>query len=58
MKSIDFAGLQEIFDVSLNNQVKFYCLYMPLWEVILLFVQATREQSWESHLYCLYLFCL
>ena len=47
MKSLVFAGLQEIFDASLNNQAKFYRIYMTLCEAILLFIRTIREQSWE-----------
>lgn len=45
MKSVDFTGLQEIFDTYLNNQDKFYRIHMTLFEEIQLFVRATREQS-------------
>lgn len=43
MKSINFAGLQEIFDESLNNQTKASCIYMTLFEAILLVIGATRD---------------
>ena len=45
---------QNIFQVSLNNQACFYCIYMKLFESILLFIGATREHSWELHLHSLH----
>ena len=44
MNSINFAGLQDDFNKSLNNQAKFYRIYMNLFEKILLFICATREE--------------
>ena len=58
MRSIRLTALQDAFDKSLKNQAKFYCIYMKLLETILLFIQATREQSWELHLYSLQQLCL
>ena len=46
LKNIDFDTLQNILDVSLNNQASFYRIYMKLFESTLLFKRATREQSW------------
>ena len=49
MKSINFSVLQDDLDKSLDNQAKFYLIYMNLFERIL-FLRATREESWEFHL--------
>ena len=46
LKNIDFDTLQNILDVSLNNQASFYRIYMKLFKSTLLFKRATREQSW------------
>ena len=54
MKSINFSILQDDFDKSLDNQAKFYLIYMNLFERILLFIRATIEESWELHLKSLY----
>ena len=57
MKSINFAVLQDDFDKSLDNHGKFYLIYMNLFERILLFIRATREESWELHLRSLHELC-
>ena len=57
MKSINFSVLQDGFDESLDNQAKFYLIYMNLFERILLFIRATREESWELHLRSLHKLC-
>ena len=57
LKNIGLDTLQDIFDVSLNNQACFYRIYMKLFESILLYIRATREQSWELHLYSLHKLC-
>ena len=43
MKSTNFSVLQDDLDKSLDNQAKFYLIYMDLFERILLFFCATRE---------------
>ena len=48
MKSINFSVLQDDFDKSLDNQAKFYLIYMNLFERILLFIRATRELHLRS----------
>ena len=58
MKSINFSILQDDFDKSLDNQAKFYLIYVNLFERILLFIRATREASWEFHLRSLHELCL
>ena len=57
MKLINFAGLQDDFDKYLNNQAKFCWIYMNLFETILLFIRATREESWKLHLRNLHELC-
>ena len=57
MKSINFSVLQDGFDESLDNQAKFYLIYMNLFERIPLFIRATREESWELHLRSLHKLC-
>ena len=58
LKNIGFDILtQNTFDASLNKQVRFYRIYMTLFDSILLFIRATREQSWELHLYILHKLC-
>ena len=57
MEEISLSELQSQFDSSLSNQARFYCNYMDLFEVILLFIRASREQSWELHLQSLNLLC-
>ena len=49
--------MQDDFDKSLGNQAKFYLIYMNLFERILLFISATREESWELHLRRLHELC-
>ena len=57
MQEINLLELQSQFDSSLSNQARFYRNYMDLFEVILLFIRASREQSWEPHLQSLNLLC-
>ena len=45
MKSTNFSVLQDDLDKSLENQAKFYLIYMNLFERILLFIRATRESN-------------
>ena len=51
MLSIKCTVLQDAFDKSLKNQANLYCIYIKLFEAVLLFIRATREQSWELYLY-------
>ena len=55
--SIDFIGLQTEFDKQLTNQAKFLRNYMSLFETLLLFIRASRQQNWELHLASLYHLC-
>ena len=38
------------FDEGLNYQAKFLHNYMKMFEVLLLFIRASREENWELHL--------
>ena len=38
------------FDEVLNYQAKCLCKYMKMFEVLLLFIRASREENWELHL--------
>ena len=38
------------FDEDLNYQAKFLRNYMKMFEVLLLFIRASREENWELHL--------
>ena len=58
MKSINFSVLQDDFDKSLDNQAKFYLIYMNLFERILLFIRATIEESWELHFFFFFFYHL
>ena len=40
----------EIFVNALENQGKFYINYMKMFEVILLFIRASKENLWQLHL--------
>ena len=57
LKSLDFSSIQRRFDEQLRNQAKFFRNYMALFELLLLFVRATRQQSWEIHLSSLHNLC-
>ena len=54
---INFIGLKDAFDKSLKNEAKFYRLYMNLFELILSFIRAKREESWNLHLSSLHDLC-
>ena len=38
------------FDEGLNYEAKFLRNYMKMFEVLLLFIRASREENWELHL--------
>ena len=38
------------FDEGLNYQAKFLRNYMKMFEVLLLFIRASREENWKLHL--------
>ena len=39
-----------MFDKSLTNQAKYFRNFMKVFELLLLFARATRQQLWELHL--------
>ena len=39
-----------MFDKSLANQAKYFPNFMKVFELLLLFTRATRQQLWELHL--------
>ena len=54
--NINFESLIKEFDDSLQNQSRCYKNYnMTLFEKLLLCIRASREQSWQLHLYSLHL---
>ena len=57
MEKINLSELQSQFDSSLSNQARFYRNYMDLFEVVLLLIRVSREQSWKLHLQSLILLC-
>ena len=54
LENINFHGLQDMFDKSLTNQAKYFRNFMKVFELLLLFTRATRQQLWELHLSTLY----
>ena len=63
LRAINFKNIQKQFDRSLSHQLKFYINYMSLFETLLLFIRASREQLWQLHLdslhkLCPYFFCI
>ena len=50
LENINFHGLQDIFDKSLTNQTKYFRNVMKVFELLLLFTRATRQQLWKLHL--------
>ena len=57
ISSIDLISLQTEFDKQLTNQAKFLRNYMSLFETLLLFIHASRQQNLELHLASLYHLC-
>ena len=57
ISSIDFITLQTEFDEQLTNQAKFLRNCMSLFETLLLFLRASRQQNWELHLVSLHNLC-
>ena len=53
--NINFESLIKEFDDSLQNQSRCYKNYITLFEKLLLFIRASREQNWQLHLYSLHL---
>ena len=52
--SVNFRTLQSNFDESLKNQARFFKNYMKVFEHLLLFLRATRQQIWTLHLTSIY----
>ena len=50
LSKIQGKGLLKKFDEGLNYQAKFLRNYMKMFEVLLLFIRASREENWELHL--------
>ena len=48
--SSKFDNIQYLFDQALTNQAKFFRNYMKLFETLLLFIRASRQQNWSLHL--------
>ena len=57
IETTNFAPLQKDFDSQLSNQSKFFRYLMKLFELLLLFIRAPRDQLWELHLQSLYALC-
>ena len=49
-KMTDYLKKIKQFDEGLNYQAKFLRNYMNMFEVLLLFIQASRKENWELHL--------
>ena len=54
LKSIDFISIQSIFDKKLTNTAKFLRNFMKIFEILLVFIRATRQQNWSLHLQSLH----
>ncbi len=50
LNNIEFQEKQEEFDNSLTKQAKFLRNFMKMFESLLLFIRATRQNNWELHL--------
>ena len=50
MQNAKFHLLQKEFDRKMENQARYYRNYMAAFEILLLFIRASRQQSWELHL--------
>ena len=48
--SSKFDNIQKLFDQALTNQAKSFRNYMKLFETLLLFIRASRQQNWSLHL--------
>ena len=54
LQSLNFQEIQNNFDASLNHEAQFLRIFMRMFEYLLLFIRATRQQMWELHLTSLY----
>ena len=50
LQSLNFQEIQNNFDASLNHEAEFSRIFMRMFEYLLLFIRATRQQMWELHL--------
>ena len=50
LRKTDFQAARKKFDDQLQGQARFYRNYMSLFEILLLFIRASRQQCWELHL--------
>ena len=50
LENINFHGLQDKSDKFLTNQAKYFCNFMKVFELLLLFTRPTRQQLCELHL--------
>ena len=57
IETTNFAQLQKEFDSQLSNQSRFFRNFMKLFELLLLFTRASRDQLWELHLQSLHALC-
>ena len=57
LTELNFHQLQKEFDENLKNQNKFYKNCMLLFETLLLFIRASRQQLWKLHLESLHCLC-
>ena len=57
LTELNFQQLQKEFDENLKHQNKFYENYVLLFETLLLFIRAWRQQLWELNLQSLHCLC-
>ena len=57
IKTTSFAQLQKESDSQLSNQSRFLRRFMKLFELLLLFIRASRDQLWKLHLQSLHTLC-
>ena len=57
LNNMNIVGLRNNFECHLSNQSTFYCNYMKLFERLLLFIRASRQQCWQLHLASLHELC-
>ena len=50
LQNAKFHLLQKEFDRKMENQARYYCNYMAAFEMLLLFIRASRQQSCKLHL--------
>ena len=50
LQNAKFHLLQKEFDRKMENQAHYYRNYMAAFEILLLFIRASLQQSWELHL--------